>query len=151
MVKWMMMIRLPQWIPDMVINVCTLIKWLLSIGANIDDRLMAKKSLLVRLRVDTYAFLQKESVSQIHYIKLCIILGVIYFGFRRVSLAEYIPVLRVNSLLLQMTFYIRDSVSIVSTRRVTKTRSWAWSLFPLSECFCGLWSVNQYLYLNSGV
>ena len=49
------------------------------------------------LRVDhiTYAFLQKESISQIHYIKLCIILGVNYFGFRRVSLAEYIPVLRV--------------------------------------------------------
>ena len=131
------MIRLPQWIPDMVINVCTLIKWLLSIGANIDDRLMAKKSLLVRIRVDhiTYAFLQKESVSQIHYIKLCIILGVIYFGFWRVSLAEYILILRVYSLLLQMTSYIRDSVSIVSTRRLTKTRSWAWSLFSYQNAF----------------
>ena len=134
-----MMIRLPQWIPDMVINVCTLIKWLLSIGTNIDDRLMTKKSLLVRIRVDhiTYAFLQKESVSQIHYIKLCIILGVNYFGFRRVSLAEYIPVLRVYSLLLQMTFSIRDSVSIVSTRRVMKTRSCAWSLLSYLNAFVG--------------
>ena len=44
---------------------------------------MAKKSLLVRLRVDhiTYAFRQKESVSQLHYIKLCIILGVICLVF----------------------------------------------------------------------
>ena len=139
MVKWMMMIRLPQWIPDMVINVCTLIKWLLSTGANIDDMLKAKKSLLVRIRVDhtTYAFLQKESVSQLHYIKLCIILGVIYFGFWRVSLAEYIPVLRVYSLLLQMTFYIRDSISIVSTRWVMKTRSWAWSPFSYLNAFAG--------------
>ena len=56
---------------------------MLSTGANIDDRIMAKKSLLVRIRVDhtTYAFLQKESVSQLHYIKLCIILGVIYLVF----------------------------------------------------------------------
>ena len=79
------------------------------------------------LRVDlvTYAFPQKESVSQIHYIKLCIILGVNCFGFRRVSLAEYILVLRVYALLLQMTFYIRDSVSIVSTQWAMKTRSWA--------------------------
>ena len=50
-----------------------------------------------------------------------------------------------------MTFFIRASVSTVSTQRVTKTRSWAWSLFILSECFCGLWSANWYLYLNSGV
>ena len=48
------------------------------------------------------------------------ILGVFCFGFRWVSLAEYILILRVYSLLLQMTFFIRASVSIVSTRRVMK-------------------------------
>ena len=44
MVKWimmMMMIMLPRIIPAMVINVCILIKWLISTGANIEDRLMA--------------------------------------------------------------------------------------------------------------
>ena len=59
------------------------------------------------------------------------------FGLWRVSLAEYIPVLRVYSLLLQMTIYIRDSVSIISTRRVMKTRSWAWSLFSYLNAFAG--------------
>ena len=65
------------------------------------------------------------------------ILGVFCFGFRRVSLAEYILVLRVYFLLLQMTFYIRDSISIVSTRQVMKTRSWAWSLFSCLNAFAG--------------
>jgi hypothetical protein len=40
-----------------------------------------------------------------------------------VSLAEYIPVLRVYSLLLQMTYFIRTSTRTTSTRRVTRTRS----------------------------
>jgi hypothetical protein len=51
------------------------------------------------------------------------ILGVFYFSFRRVSLAEYIPVLRVCSLLLQMTCYITASARITSTRWVMRTRS----------------------------
>ena len=58
-------------------------------------------------------------------IKPGILLGVIYFGLLRVSLAEYIPVLRVYSLLLQMTCYITVIASIVSTLLVMKTRSWA--------------------------
>ena len=78
-------------------------------------------------------------------------LVLIIFGFRRVSLAEYILVLRVYSLLLQMAFFIRAYVSTVSTQQVTKTRSRAWSLFILSECFCGMWSASWYLYLNSCV
>jgi hypothetical protein len=44
---------------------------------------------------------------------------------RRVSLAEYILVLKVYSLLLQITCFIRVTASTVSTQRVTKTRSWA--------------------------
>jgi hypothetical protein len=51
------------------------------------------------------------------------ILDVFYFLFRRVSLAEYILILRVYSLLLQMTSYIRASARIASTRRVMRTRS----------------------------
>ena len=51
-------------------------------------------------------------VKQDPLIKPYILLGVIYFGLRWVSLAEYILILRVYSLLLQMTFYIRDSISI---------------------------------------
>jgi hypothetical protein len=37
----------------------------------------------------------KGDVSQLHLWKPCMILGVPYFPFRRVNLAEYIPVLRV--------------------------------------------------------
>jgi hypothetical protein len=51
------------------------------------------------------------------------ILGVFYFPFRQVSLAENIPVLRVYFLLLQMTCYIRASTRIASIRRVMRTRS----------------------------
>jgi hypothetical protein len=38
--------------------------------------------------------------------KPCMILGVFYFLFQWVSLAEYIPVLRVYFLLLQMACYM---------------------------------------------
>jgi hypothetical protein len=38
---------------------------------------------------------RKGDVSQLHLRKPCMILGVSYFPFRRVSLAEYILVLRV--------------------------------------------------------
>jgi hypothetical protein len=55
--------------------------------------------------------------------KSYMVLGVFYFPFRRVSLAEYIPVLRVYSLMLQMTCYIRAFARIASTWRVTRTRS----------------------------
>jgi hypothetical protein len=55
--------------------------------------------------------------------KPCIILGVFYFTFRRVSLAEYIPVLRVYSFLLQMTCFIRASARTASTLWVMRTRS----------------------------
>jgi hypothetical protein len=55
--------------------------------------------------------------------KLCMILGVFYFLFPWVSLAEYIPVLRVYSLLLQMTCFIRASARTASTLRVMWTRS----------------------------
>jgi hypothetical protein len=68
-------------------------------------------------------FLQNLMSASSTLRKPCMILGVFYFPFRRVSLAEYIPVLRVYSLLLQMTCYIRASVRIASTRRVTRTRS----------------------------
>jgi hypothetical protein len=51
------------------------------------------------------------------------ILGVFYFPFQWVSLAEYIPILRVYSLLLQMTCFIRASVRTTSTLRVMRTRS----------------------------
>jgi hypothetical protein len=55
--------------------------------------------------------------------KPCMILGVFYFPFQWVSLAKYIPVLRVYSLLLQMTCFIRASARTASTLRVMRTRS----------------------------
>ena len=51
-------------------------------------------------------------MSQLPYYKAFIILGVIYFRLCRVSLAEYILVLRVYSHLLQMG---RCTMAIVST------------------------------------
>jgi hypothetical protein len=66
---------------------------------------------------------RKYDVSQLHLRKPCMILGVSYFPFQWVSLAEYIPVLRVYSLLLQMTCFIRASARTVSTPRVMRTRS----------------------------
>jgi hypothetical protein len=70
--------------------------------------------------------------------KPCMILGVFYFLFQRVSLAKYILVLRVYSLLLQMTCYIRASARIASTWRVTRTRSLGCDhlLVYFPECFC---------------
>jgi hypothetical protein len=53
--------------------------------------------------------------------KPCMILGVFYFLFPQVSQAEYIPVLRVYSLLLQMTCFIRASARTASTLRVMRT------------------------------
>jgi hypothetical protein len=55
--------------------------------------------------------------------KPCMILGVFYFPFRWISLAEYILVLRVYSLLLQMTCFIRASARTASTLWVMRTRS----------------------------
>jgi hypothetical protein len=66
---------------------------------------------------------RKCDVSQLHLRKPYMILGVSYFLFRRVSLAEYILVLRVYSLLLQMTCFIRASARTASTPRVMRTRS----------------------------
>jgi hypothetical protein len=66
---------------------------------------------------------RKCDVSQSHLRKPCMLLGVSYFPFRRVSLAEYIPVLRVYSLLLQMTCFIRASARPASTPQVMRTRS----------------------------
>jgi hypothetical protein len=66
---------------------------------------------------------RKCDVSQLQVRKSCMILGVSYFSFQRVSLAEYIPVLRVYSLLLQMTCFIRASTRTASTPRVMRTRS----------------------------
>jgi hypothetical protein len=66
---------------------------------------------------------RKYDVSQLHLRKPCMILGVFYFPFRRVSLAEYILVVRVYSLLLQMTCFIRASARLASTPRVMRTRS----------------------------
>jgi hypothetical protein len=62
-----------------------------------------------------------------------------FFLFRRVSLAEYILVLRVYSLLLQMTCFTRASARATSTRRVTRTRSHGCDhlLVYFPECFCG--------------
>jgi hypothetical protein len=82
----------------------------------------------------------KGDVSQLHLRKPCMILGVSYFMFRQVSLAEYIPVLRVYSLLLQMTCFIRASVRTTSTPRVMRTRSLGCDhlLVYFPECFCGM-------------
>jgi hypothetical protein len=55
--------------------------------------------------------------------KPCMIFDVFYFPFRQVSLAKYIPVLRVYPLLLQMTCYIRASARTAFTLRVMRTRS----------------------------
>ena len=76
------------------------------------------------------------------------ILGVNYFGFRRVSLAEYILVLRVYSLLLEMTCSIMATTSIVSTLLGMKTRSWACSsLLSYHVAFAG-YDYETGLYLN---
>jgi hypothetical protein len=66
---------------------------------------------------------RKCDVRQLHLRKPCMILGVSYFPFRRVSLVEYIPVLMVYSLMLQMTCFIRASARPASTPRVMRTRS----------------------------
>jgi hypothetical protein len=83
---------------------------------------------------------RKCDVGPLHLRKPCMILGVSYFPFRRVSLAEYIPVLRVYSLLLQMTCFIKASARIASTPLVMRTRSLGrdrlLDYFP--ECFCGM-------------
>jgi hypothetical protein len=83
---------------------------------------------------------RKGDVSQLHLWKPCMILGVSYFPFRRVSLAEYIPVLRVYSLLLQMTCFIRASARTASTPWVMRTRSLGRYrlLVYFSKCFCGM-------------
>jgi hypothetical protein len=65
----------------------------------------------------TYAFPQNMLLVSSTLGKPYMILGVFYFLFRQVNLAEYIPVLMVYSLLLQMTCYIRASARIASTRR----------------------------------
>jgi hypothetical protein len=72
------------------------------------------------------------------------ILGVSYFPFRQVSLAEYILVLRVYSLLLQMTCFIRASARPASTPRVTRTRSLGRDrlLVTFLNAFVGWWSVR---------
>jgi hypothetical protein len=83
---------------------------------------------------------RKCDVSQLHLRKPCMILGVSYFPFRRVSLAKYIPVLRVYSLLLQMTCFIRASTKTASTPRVIRTRSLGRDrlLVYFPKCFCGM-------------
>jgi hypothetical protein len=83
---------------------------------------------------------RKCDVSQLHLRKPCMILGVSYFLFRRVSLAEYIPILRVYSLLLQMTCFIRASARTTSTPRVMRTRSLGYDrlLVYFPKCFCGM-------------
>jgi hypothetical protein len=61
------------------------------------------------------------------------------FLFWWVSLAEYILVLRVYSLLLQMTCFTRASARAASTWRVMRTRSPRCDhlLVYFPECFCG--------------
>jgi hypothetical protein len=83
---------------------------------------------------------RKGDVSQLHLWKPCMILGVSYFLFRWVSLAEYIPVLRVYSLILQMTCFIRASTRTASTPRVMRTRSVRRDhlLDHFHKCFCGV-------------
>ena len=68
MMIMMMRMMMSHEIPDMVIIVCNLIKWFISTGANIDSRkwLKVTASLGYELIIITYAFPQKESVSQIH-------------------------------------------------------------------------------------
>jgi hypothetical protein len=65
-------------------------------------------------------------------------------GFWRVSLAEYIPVLRVYSLLLQMTCFTRASARTASALRVTRTRSLGRDrlLCTFLNTFVGCWSVR---------
>jgi hypothetical protein len=83
---------------------------------------------------------RKGDVSKLHLGKPCMILGVSYFSFRRVSLAEYIPVLRVYSILLQMTCFIRASARTASTPRVMRTRSLGCDrlLVYFPKCFYGM-------------
>jgi hypothetical protein len=54
--------------------------------------------------------------------------------------SEYIPVLRVYSLLLQMTCFIRASTRTASTPRVMRTRSLGRDrlLVYFPKCFCGM-------------
>jgi hypothetical protein len=61
-------------------------------------------------------------------------------GFWWVSLAEYIPVLRVYSLLLQMTCFIRASARTASAPWVMRTRSLGCNclLVYFPKCFCGM-------------
>ena len=87
-------------------------------------------------------------VKQDPLIKPRILLGVIYFGLQRVSLAEYILILRVYSLLFQMMGFITATASIVSTLRGMKTRSWAWSsMLSFHVAFAG-YDYGTGLYLN---
>jgi hypothetical protein len=66
------------------------------------------------------------------------------FGFWRVSLAEYIPVLRVYFPLLQMICFTKASARAVSTQRVTKTRSLGRDhpLCTFLNAFAEYWSVR---------
>jgi hypothetical protein len=68
-------------------------------------------------------------------------------GLRRVSLAKYILVLRVYSLLLQMTLSIMDAASTVFSLLGMMTRPSGIVSVSVShlECFCGIWLQTGYV------
>jgi hypothetical protein len=135
---------LPQFIPAMVNNGCLIIKWLFSTGAKIDDWLMLKITASTGLKwLLLLMFFCQWNVSQLHVQKALHDPWCLLFSFWWVSLAEYILVLRVYSLLLQMTCFTRASASTASTQRVTRTRSLGRDrlLVSFSKCFCGTWTL----------
>ena len=67
-------------------------------------------------------------------------------GLRRVSLAEYLLVLRIYSPLLHMTCSITATVSIVSTLRGMKTSMGMIIYVILSYCLCWIWLWNWLVF-----
>jgi hypothetical protein len=135
---------LPQFIHAMVNNGCLIIKWLFSTGAKIDDRLVLKITASIGLKWLLLLMLFcKWNVSQLHIQKALHDPWCLLFPCRRVSLAEYILVLRFYFLLLQMTCFTWASASTASTQRVTRIRSLERDslLVSFSKCFCWMWTL----------